>query len=413
MLLNSTIVHGQDRPGGCLRAFAAGTSLGPGTRADAPPSSPKTHGIPISLVIAGGGTGGHLFPGIAVAEAVMAANTHSHVSFIGTGNRFETKVLNDKGFEQNSIRVKSLKGKTRYQQIKALAALPLSILRAAWILRKSRPDVVLGVGGYSAGPVVMAAWVLGIPRGIHEQNIMPGMTNRLLAYVTDRIYVSFKNTRIKAPVQKIHLTGNPVRKEILSSLAAASTVSRGPVSTENPFTVFIVGGSQGAHRINTAVMEALVHIRSKTRVTFIHQTGVADEDAVIKAYARHNITSRVKPFFHHMEKEYPKADLVICRAGASTIAELAVLGKGVIFVPYPFAADDHQAVNAQELVSAGAAEMILEKDLSGKLLAHKIESYAQAPEKRTIMAVNMRKLARPQAARTIVNDLYELANKGF
>jgi UDP-N-acetylglucosamine--N-acetylmuramyl-(pentapeptide) pyrophosphoryl-undecaprenol N-acetylglucosamine transferase len=363
----------------------------------------------ISLVVAGGGTGGHLFPGIAVAEEVLAADLNSHVCFIGTGNRFETGVLNAKGFEQQHIRVQSLKGKTMLQQIKTLAFLPWSVLSATWILRKVCPDVVLGVGGYSAGPVVVAAWFLHIPRALHEQNVIPGMTNRLLSYFADRIYVSFADTRINAAAQKIRLTGNPVRKEILSCLGSAPSTARGPVTPDNPFTIFIVGGSQGAHSINTAVMAALKHIRPKDRVAFIHQTGAADEDSVRKAYAEHNTVGTVKPFFNHMEKQYRKADLVICRAGASTIAELTVLGKGVIFVPYPFAADDHQALNARQLVSAGAAELILEKDLTGELLAEKIAYYAASPEKLANMAVKMKRQARPDAARAIVQDLYELA----
>ncbi len=363
----------------------------------------------ISLIIAGGGTGGHLFPGIAVAEEVLAAGLNSHVCFIGTGNRFETGVLNRKGFEQKHIRVQSLKGKTILQQIKTLASLPWSIFSATWILKKFRPDVVLGVGGYSAGPVVLAAWMLRIPRALHEQNVIPGMTNRLLSYFADRIYVSFAGTRIKAPAQKVRLTGNPVRKEILSCLESAPVSPRGPVTPEKPFTIFIVGGSQGAHRINTAVMAALTHIASKNRIAFIHQTGAADEDAAREAYIEHNIIGTAKSFFHDMEKQYRKADLVICRAGASTIAELTVLGKGVIFVPYPFAADDHQALNARQLVSVGAAELILEKDLTGELLAQKIEHYASSPQKLASMAANMRKQARPDAAKAIVNDLYDLA----
>ena len=363
----------------------------------------------ISLVIAGGGTGGHLFPGIAVAEEVLATSAQSHVRFIGTGNRFETSVLNAKGFEQKHIRVQSLKGKTMLQQFKALASLPLSILAATGILAKRRPNVVLGVGGYSAGPVVIAAWILRIPRALHEQNMIPGMTNRWLSYFADRIYVSFEGTRIKAPAQKIRLTGNPVRKEILSCLKSASTGATNPVTPEKPFTIFIVGGSQGAHRINTAVMAALPHIKSKNKIVLIHQTGAADEGEVRDAYRRHTINGTAKTFFHHMEKHYGKSDLVICRAGASTIAELTVLGKAVIFVPYPFAADDHQAINARQLVSKGAAELVLEKDLSGEFLAQKIERYASSPEKLAIMAVNMRKQARPDAAKDIAEDLYVLA----
>ncbi len=362
----------------------------------------------ISLIIAGGGTGGHLFPGIAVAEEVLAAGLNSHVCFIGTGNRFETGVLNRKGFQQKHIRVQSLKGKTIHQQIKTLASLPWSIVSATWILRKFRPDVVLGVGGYSAGPVVLAAWMLRIPRALHEQNVIPGMTNRLLSYFADRIYVSFAGTRIKAPAQKVCLTGNPVRKEIMSCLESVPITPRDPVTPEKPFTIFIVGGSQGAHRINTAVMAALTHIASKNRIAFIHQTGAADEDAARKAYIEHNIVGTAKSFFHDMEKQYRRADLVICRAGASTIAELTVLGKGVIFVPYPFAADDHQVLNARQLVSVGAAELILEKDLTGELLAKKIEHYVSSPQKVASMAANMRKQARPDAAKAIVRDLYEL-----
>jgi len=363
----------------------------------------------ISLIIAGGGTGGHLFPGIAVAEEVLTDSKKNHVRFIGTGNRFETSVLGGKGFEQEHIRVQSLKGKTMLQQIKSLASLPFSILRAISILRKHCPDVVLGVGGYSAGPVVLAAWILGIPRALHEQNVIPGMTNRWLSSFADRIYVSFADTLIKAPVEKIRMTGNPVRKEILSCFENATETVRGAVGPENPFTIFIVGGSQGAHRINTAVMAALEHISSKDSVAFIHQTGAADEDLVRKGYTEYDISGTVKSFFHHMENQYRKADLVICRAGASTIAELTVLGKGVIFVPYPFAADDHQAANARQLVSSGAAEMILEKDLTGELLAQKIETYASSPEKLANMAVNMRKKAKPDAAKDIAEDLYELA----
>jgi UDP-N-acetylglucosamine--N-acetylmuramyl-(pentapeptide) pyrophosphoryl-undecaprenol N-acetylglucosamine transferase len=235
------------------------------------------------------------------------------------------------------------------------------------------------------------------------------MTNRLLSCFADRICVSFENTRIKAPAHKIRMTGNPVRKEILSILENTPAASRSPVTPENPFTVFIVGGSQGAHQINTAVMAALKHISSKDRLAFIHQTGAADEDAVKKAYKDHAITGTAKPFFHHMDRQYRKADLVICRAGASTIAELTILGKGVIFVPYPFAADDHQAINARQLVSKEAAEMILEKDLSGEMLAEKIETYASHPQVLKRMTANLRKEAKPDAARVIVEELYELA----
>ncbi len=411
MLKNKTMTHGPYSPGGYCRAFTVAPVSGQSIPSDVPRPFTGKSNPSLSLIIAGGGTGGHLFPGIAVAEEVLAAGTNSRVRFVGTGNRFETRVLSAKGFQQNHIRVQSLKGKTRRQQIKALASLPGSIFRATCILRQVRPDVVLGVGGYSSGPVVIAAWILRIPRALQEQNVMPGMTNRMLSCFADRIYVSFSDTRIKSAPQKIRMMGNPVRKELRSCFENGFASTRGPATPKDPFTVFIVGGSQGAHRINTAVMAALTYIKSKDRLVFIHQTGASDEEVTKKAYADHGIASTVKPFFNRMQKQYRKADLVICRAGASTIAELAVLGKGVIFVPYPFAADDHQAVNARRLVSAGAAELILEKDLSGALLADKIEHYVSSPEKLAIMAVNMRKQARPNAAKDIAADLYELVNK--
>jgi len=364
----------------------------------------------LSLIIAGGGTGGHLFPGIAVAEEVMAVHADNRVRFIGTGNPFETRILGHRGFEHHHIRVKHLKGKSIFRQITALAAIPKSIAASVGILRTTRPNVVLGVGGYSAGPVVLAAWMLGIPRALHEQNVIPGMTNRMLSAFADRIYVSFEGTRLKAGRNKLVLTGNPVRHTIRPALEDSTFSKTASWTPQNPFTVFIVGGSQGAHRINTTVMAALAYIKFKDNMAFIHQTGAADEHDVAKAYGDHHVAATVKPFFNQMEKHYRKADLVICRAGASTIAELAVLGKCVLFIPYPFAADDHQAANARQFVSAGAAEMILEKDLTAQGLAQTITSYASSHQKRRSMAENIRKLARPEAAHTIVEDLYKLSN---
>ncbi len=365
---------------------------------------------PLSLIIAGGGTGGHLFPAIAVAEQVLASHADSQVHFIGTGNPFETRVLNKLGFAHERIRVKPLKGKTKFYQARALATIPVSIAASIQIIQRIRPDAVLGVGGYSAGPVVAAAWLLGIPRALHEQNLIPGMTNRFLASLANRIYVSFENTQIRAREQKIRLTGNPVRQDILKSEQATPTPGDSSRQGRDRFTVLLIGGSQGAHRINMTMIAALEHLKSVSNLAFIHQTGTDDENQVSQAYRDRKMAAVVQPFFDDMQTCYHQADLVICRAGASTVAELALHGKKVIFIPYPFAADDHQAINAGQLVSAGAAEMILEKDLTAVGLANAIKAHLDSPEKGRVMAANLKKHARPHAARDIVADLYKLVS---
>lgn len=363
----------------------------------------------LKLIVAGGGTGGHLFPGISIAEESLARNSKNTVRFIGTGNPFETKILTFKGFNQEQINVQGIKGQSLFRQLSALLKLPGSIQQSIMLLRKFRPDLVLGLGGYSSGPVVVGAWLLGIPRVLHEQNVLPGITNRLLAIFANRIYVSFENTMFKCFKHKLQVTGNPVRKEFLESIgSSAAPYDEKPQQKRSVFTVLIVGGSQGAHGINMAVVDALPHLKDANSFEFIHQTGEADAEPVKKAYAEHQIAVTASAFFDDMAPQYQKADMVICRAGATTIAELTIMGKGVIFIPYPFAADDHQALNAAGLVSQNAAEMIRERDLSGQMLAEKIQSYAASPEKLSAMAANARQLGRPHAARMIVDDMYRL-----
>ena len=361
----------------------------------------------LRLIIAGGGTGGHLFPGIAIAEEAMARNEGCRVLFIGTGRPFESKILAAKGFCQEKINVLGIKGMGVLKQAGAVLRLPAAIQRSIAILHKFRPNLVLGLGGYSSGPVVIAAWLLRIPRVLHEQNLLPGITNRLLSAFANRIYVSFDNTRFPRFRQKLRITGNPVRREFLEGLAATESPDETNCSNRR-FTVMVVGGSQGAHSLNMAVIEAVSHLSNTHRYQFIHQTGEADEAQVRQAYRHHGISADVGPFFNDMAGRYQRADLVICRAGATTIAELTIMGKGVIFIPFPYAADDHQALNAAGLVSENAAEMIREKDLSGKLLAHKIENFAAVPEKLAAMARRAKQLGRPQAAEQIVDDMARL-----
>ena len=357
------------------------------------------------LLIAGGGTGGHLFPGIAIAQEFMSTNPQNTVLFVSTGNDFEKSVLSHAGFRLQEITAGAIKGLGRWRQIKSMIRIPKGIMGSMRILKNYQPDLVLGVGSYAAGPVVMAAWLMGKKIVLHEQNILPGITNRLLSRFAERIYVSFRDTGEKFDPNKVKVTGNPVRKDIL---IRREEDPNGAADQVHFFTVVIIGGSQGAHGINMAVIDALKHLRGKDRYCFIHQTGSADEKDVKAAYKKHAVSNTVQSFFKEMGHLYQQADLVICRAGATTVAEVTALGKSVIFIPFPFAADNHQVLNARSLAQTGAAEMILQKDLSGTLLAQKIEYYASNSEARGQMALKARDFGRPYAARDIVEDIYAL-----
>lgn len=357
----------------------------------------------LRVVIAGGGTGGHLFPGIAMAQAFQARSLDSRVLFVGTGNRFETQALADLPFSHTAIAAEGIKGRGMFQKLRALVKIPLGIFSSIRLLRRFRADLVVGVGGYVSAPVVMAAFLLRIPIVLQEQNLLPGMANRVLGRLASRIYVSFANTRSGFAAKKIRVTGNPVRAQMVPSAARARNEN-----TDTQFTVLICGGSQGAHAINDSVVAALPHLRKLAGLVLIHQTGNADEATVRDAYRAHGISGRVGAFFTDMASAYTRADLVVCRAGATTVAELTAMGKPVIFIPYPFAADQHQVLNAKALVDAGAAEIIYEDALSGDLLAERVAHFGGHRDELTRMAARARALGRPGAARDIVDDCYRL-----
>jgi len=363
---------------------------------------------PIRVVIAGGGTGGHLFPGIAIAEEVLSRNDRSDVLFIGTGNAFEQSVLGQKGFKLAAITIQGLKNRGIVNQVKALMMMPASLVASGSILKAFGPDLVLGVGGYSAGPVVAAAWLKGIKTALQEQNILPGITNRWLSRITDRLYLSFTGTRGMEHAKRALVTGNPVRQEFLVALSSRQQASEAALKATAPFTVLIAGGSQGAHAINQAMQSAMEHLSESGCCHFIHQTGADDEEMMKASYANSNAGNTVKAFFKDMARQYQAADLVVCRAGATTVAEVTALGKPVIFIPFPYAADDHQRLNAESLVQEGASEMILEQELNGNMLAQRIEYYAGAPEELARMGARAALLGRPHAARAIVEDIYQL-----
>jgi UDP-N-acetylglucosamine--N-acetylmuramyl-(pentapeptide) pyrophosphoryl-undecaprenol N-acetylglucosamine transferase len=248
---------------------------------------------------------------------------------------------------------------------------------------------------------------MGIDIALQEQNLLPGITNRTLAALAKRIYLSFDSTAARFRPQKVRVTGNPVREEIIEAARATAE----PGAGRERLCVLVLGGSQGAHAINAAVIDGLPHLKSPSQVRFVHQTGAADEAVVRDAYRRNVIQAEVAAFFDGMGRLYREADLIVCRAGATTLAEVTATGKGSILIPYPYAADDHQRLNALAMVEGGAARMVLERDLRGIDLIKTLEGYVDDPAALKEMADCARQMGRPAAAKAIVDDLYELDDR--
>jgi UDP-N-acetylglucosamine--N-acetylmuramyl-(pentapeptide) pyrophosphoryl-undecaprenol N-acetylglucosamine transferase len=352
------------------------------------------------VILAGGGTGGHLFPGLAVAREFKRREQTAEILFVGTEQGIEARVLPREGFRLEKITVKGLKGRGVRGYWDALYGIPASLVQSLRIIRRFRPDFIIGVGGYASGPLLLAGKLAGIRCAIMEQNLQPGFTNKMLARFVDRIFTSYEASASHLPAANIRRTGNPVRWEVLPDR----------VKTER-FTLLIFGGSAGAHRINLAVIDALEHLSDlASGMQIIHQTGDADYLAVKNAYSTHSFSAEVLPFIDRMDDAYARADLVLCRAGATTIAEITAFGKAALLVPYPFAIYDHQRANAQALVEKGAAEMILDRELSGETLAHRLRALFSDHARVESLAKAARALGRPQAAAHIVDECYALAN---
>ena len=359
----------------------------------------------LSVLIAGGGTGGHLYPGIAVAREIAARVPDAQVTFVGTATGIEARVIPREGFALDLIRSAGLKGKSVASLLRGVALLPLSALDAAQVLSRRRPSVVIGVGGYSSGPIVALAAMRGVPTLLMEQNAMPGVTNRLLARVVKAAAVTYdESTRFFAG--KAFVSGNPVRPEFF--LGEGTHDEHG--SPHGAARVLVFGGSQGAHAINVAMVEAAPGLAaSATRLAITHQTGERDLEMVRDGYRRAGIEARVEPFLFEMDREMKSADLVVCRAGATTLAELTASGRPSILIPLPTATDDHQRRNAEALVRQGAADMIEQRNLTGGRLAEALLAMAGDAGKRARMSAAARSLARPDAARTIVDTVLALA----
>ncbi|HKS29066.1 MAG TPA: undecaprenyldiphospho-muramoylpentapeptide beta-N-acetylglucosaminyltransferase [Pyrinomonadaceae bacterium] len=354
------------------------------------------------LLIAAGGTGGHIYPGIAVAREVMRRDAASVVRFVGTARGLETRLVPQAGFELSLIESAGLKNVGLAARARGLLILPKSFLAARRLIREFKPDIVIGAGGYVSGPVLLMAALMRVPTLVMESNALPGWTNRVLARFIDRAAVAFEASlpyfRGKGVV-----TGNPVRREFFDIPRKTRDTSR--------FSLLVFGGSQGARAINDAVVAALTLLDAERDRLFItHQTGEQDFERVRRGYVDAGWAERsdVRRYIDDMVARFSETDLIICRAGATTSAELVASGKAAIMIPFPFAADDHQRKNAEALQSGGAARMILQQELTPERLAKEISALVEKPEAITRMEEASRKLARGDAASTTVDLMEEL-----
>lgn len=354
----------------------------------------------MKVLIAAGGTGGHIYPGIAVAHELRRRDPDSEVLFVGTARGLETKIVPDNGFQLALIHSAGLKGAGVMAKVKGLLVLPQSFLEARVLLKEFRPHVVVGAGGYVSGPVLMMASIMGYPTLVMESNALPGFTNRQLARFIDKAALAFAEA-LRFFGKKGVVTGNPVRRRFFEIP---------PKERGARFHLLVFGGSQGARAINSAVMEALPHLSPlKDRLSVTHQTGEVDFERVSAAYSDAGwSTAEVQRYLPEIADEFAKSDLVICRAGATTCAELAAAGKASLMVPLPTAADDHQRRNAEALVNAGAARMMLQDALTGESLARELAELIDSPDKISSMERSAKAMARQDAADVTVDIIEQL-----
>ena len=375
------------------------------------------------VLIAGGGTGGHLYPGIALARELQKRDSATVVTFVGTARGIEARVVPREGFALDLIRVSGLNVRSRMARLRGVGLLPLAAIDAWRVISRRRPDVVVGVGGFASGPVLALAAARGYPTMLLEQNALPGLANRLLARVVRAAAVNFETALAYFP-RTGFVAGNPVRPEFFpatneeandrftQSIGSGDTASRGAVEQdESPRAarILIFGGSQGAHAINMAMVEAAPRLAATgLHLAVTHQTGERDLDLVRGAYQRAGLQARVEAFIFQIDGEMKAADVVICRAGATTLAELAASATPAILVPLPTATDDHQRKNAEVFARSGAAVVIEERELT-TTLPGVLETLVSSTDRLRTMSAAAKTLARPDAAERIADRVEQLA----
>lgn len=373
----------------------------------------------LCILIAGGGTGGHLFPGLALADELRERG--ATVTFVGTSRGLEAKAVPAAGYSLELIDVAGLKGKGLGGLVRSLLRLPLALVQSLRLLRRLRPRAVVGVGGYASGPVVLLAALLGIPTVVLEQNSVPGFTNKLLGRVVRSVVVAFPGAGRFFPARKLHALGNPIRKTVLA-LESAANVGQSTTESAIKTRVLVLGGSQGAHAVNELFAAALAVWAGQPggreelgeRLRLRHQTGASDRDAIEKRYRELGLGPelvQVEAFIADMGQAYAGCDLMVGRAGATTLAELTAIGRPALLIPFPQAADDHQTENARWLVAEKAAELLPQATTTPTELCQRLQALC-GPAARTRlaeMAAASRRLGRPEAARTIADHVLSVA----
>jgi UDP-N-acetylglucosamine--N-acetylmuramyl-(pentapeptide) pyrophosphoryl-undecaprenol N-acetylglucosamine transferase len=362
------------------------------------------------VLIAGGGTGGHLFPGIAIAEELKKREASTEVIFVGTEHGIEASIIPREGYPIRYLRSEGVVGKSLVKKVRAGIKTVFSVHDSYTLLKQLRPDTVIGLGGYASfGPVLTAA-LMSIPTVIMEQNSVPGLANRVLGRVADMICVTYHESISFFPKNRTYITGNPVRQGILTAGRESAYELFG--LERGKFTVFVFGGSLGARKINSAVCGAFTYINDiREKIQFLHQTGKNDYDAVRETYRKWGFKGTVAAFVHQMAEAYVVADLVVSRAGATTLAELTAVGRPAILIPYPYAAGNHQELNAHRLAEMGAARVILDHELDSETLAKGIKDLYESPGTREEMQRSSRSLGRPDAAQRVVDIVMSAIRK--
>lgn len=356
-----------------------------------------------TLLVMAGGTGGHVFPGLAVAELLRAQGWNIH--WLGTAERMEAQLVPAHGYPLHTIAIAGVRGNGLKRKLLA----PLHILRATWqaraILKKIKPDVVLGMGGFASGPGGVAAWLAGIPLVLHEQNAAAGMTNKLLARLAKRVLIAFAGPFEN--LKNTQLVGNPVRAEVLALPAPEARISLDP----QPLRLLVVGGSLGAKILNEVVPQAIALAGNAMpdNIKVRHQTGKGNSEAVRASYQDLGIAAEVSDFIDDMAAAYGQADLVVCRAGALTVSEIAAAGVGAIFVPLPHAVDDHQTKNARVLSEQGAALLLPQSELTARSLADQLQQLTNNRAQLLAMAQLARTQAITDAAERVIESLRAVA----
>ena len=353
-----------------------------------------------NVMIMAGGTGGHVYPALAVAE-MLRARDHD-LFWLGAVGGFEEKVVSKHGFPMELIKIGGLRGKGLLRWLLAPLTLTLAAIQVAGVLFRRRPGLVLGMGGFVSGPGGVVARLMGIPLVIHEQNAIPGMTNQLLARIANRVLEAFPGSF--HPARRAQVTGNPVRVEIAAIAAPEARMQR----RQDAWHLLILGGSQGAQKINETVPAALTMMQPSERPRVLHQSGITKLEATRAAYADAGIEAKIRPFITNMGEALNWSDLVICRAGAMTIAELAAAGVASILIPYPYAVDDHQTHNGAFLADHGAALLLPESDLSPERLASELKRLGADFDRLLTMAQAARKLGMPQATNAVADICQEV-----